>query len=327
MVADHRIVVTRRPPGGTLDWLTSIGAVWTWDENRPIPHAVFSEEVVGATGLYCMLTDRIDAALLDLAPDLLAVSQMAVGVDNIDLGAATERGIPVGHTPDVLTETTADHAFGLMMATARRISEASDFVRAGKWKQWEPELLLGAEVHGTTLGIIGLGRIGKAVARRASGFGMKVLYSQRTQDPVAEAGLGVQYRSLDNLLGESDHVIVLAALTEETKGMIDSKALALMKPTATLVNAARGPLVDADALAEALSRGIIFGAGLDVTDPEPIPADHRLLALPNCLVVPHIGSATFRTRVHMAEMAAANLVAALSGERMPHCANPDVYEK
>lgn len=324
-MAEHRIVVTRRPPGGTLEWFESIGDVWVWEENRPIPADALVEQVATATGLYCMLTDRIDEELLAAAPRLVAISQMAVGVDNIDLAAATRRGIPVGHTPGVLTEATADHAFALLLAAARRIEEAARYVADGRWTQWDPHLLLGAEVHGTTLGILGLGRIGTAIARRAAGFRMRVVYTQRHRDLEAEAELGVEYRALDDLFTECDHVVVAAALTDETRGLIDATALAAMKPTAILVNAARGPIVDTGALTDALRRGIIAGAALDVTDPEPLPAEHPLVEMPNCLVVPHIGSATVRTRVHMAEVAAANLVAALSGEQMTHCANPAVY--
>lgn len=326
-VSGHRIVVTRRPPGQAVEWLHHIGDVWTWEENRPIDRAVLLERVADATGLYCMLTDRIDRELLDAAPNLIAISQMAVGVDNIDLAECTARGIPVGHTPGVLTETTADLAFGLMIAAARRLGEARDYVRDGRWTQWEPDLLLGYDLHGTTVGIIGLGRIGQAFARRAAGFGMRIVYTQRHQNAEAERDLGVTYRNLEQLLAESDHVVVLCALTEETRGLIDADALGSMKRTATLVNAARGPIVDTQALTEALAEGVIAAAGLDVTDPEPIPADHPLVALSNCFIVPHIGSASVRTRVHMAEMAAANLIAGLNGERMPHCANPEVYER
>ncbi len=323
----QRIVVTRRPPGQAVEWLRQIGDVWMWEENRPIDRAELVTRAAGATGLYCMLTDRIDEELLDAAPTLRAISQMAVGVDNIDLVACTARGIPVGHTPGVLTETTADLAFGLMLAAARRLGEARDHVREGRWTQWEPDLLLGHDLHGTTVGIIGLGRIGRAFARRAAGFGMRILYTKRQPDPEAERELGVEYRTLEQLLAQSDHVVVLCALTDETRGLIDAAALARMKPTATLVNAARGPIVDAQALTEALAEGVISAAGLDVTDPEPIPVDHPLVKLSNCFIVPHIGSASVRTRIHMAEMAAANLIAGLNGERMSHCANPEVYER
>jgi len=320
-----RVAITRVPPGSIREVIEPIADVWMWPENRPIPRAHLLDVVGGAEGLYCMLTDRIDSELLSAAPKLRAVSQMAVGVDNIDLDACTRAGIPVGHTPDVLTETTADAAFGLMIAAARRFREGMHLVEQGGWGEWDPAALLGHDIHGSTLGIVGFGRIGSAVAARAAGFGMKVLYTKRTRDRIHEEGSGIEYRSLPELLHESDHVVVLTTLTSETHHLIDRQALALMKPTATLVNASRGPVVDTAALVDALSGGVIAAAGLDVTDPEPIPADHPLVALPNCLIVPHIGSATVRTRVHMAEIAAGNLLAALSDEPMPFCANPEVY--
>ncbi len=319
-----RIVVTRRPPGGdALDRLREAGDVWLWDEDRPIDPGVLDAQVAGAAGLYCMLTDTVDAALLDRAPHLRVVSSMAVGVDNVDLAAATARGIPVGHTPDVLTETTADLAFTLLLAAARRMSEGIDLVRAGEWGPWDPALLLGEEVHGSTLGIVGLGRIGKAVARRATGFGMRVVYHNRRPD----AGAGdAEYREhLPDLLGEADHVVILVPLTDDTRHLVDAHALAAMKPTATLVNAARGPIVDQEALYLALRDGIIGAAALDVTDPEPMVAGDPLLSLPNCIVVPHVGSATRRARAAMAHLAADNLLAGLRGERLPACANPEVY--
>ena len=272
-----------------------------------------------------MLTDGIDAELLAAAPKLSAISQMAVGVDNVDLGACTARGIPVGHTPDVLTETTADTAFGLLIAAARRFREGVEDVLDGRWGEWDPVALVGHDVHGSTLGVVGLGRIGKAVARRAAGFRMRVLYNKRSRDHLAEEDLGVEFRSFEVLLAESDHVVVLTSLNPGTHRLIDRRALAMMKPTATLVNASRGPVVDTSALVEALSSGRIAAAGLDVTDPEPMPSDHPLVSLPNCFIVPHIGSATVRTRMLMAERAVENLIAALSGKQMPYCANPDVY--
>ena len=244
---------------------------------------------------------------------------------NVDLPACTERGIPVGYTPDVLTETTADVVFGLLIAAARRFREGMQEVVEGRWGEWDPVALLGRDLHRSTLGIVGLGRIGRAVARRAAGFRMQVIYSNRSRDRSAEARLGVEFRSLDDLLAQSDHVVVLTSLHTGTKGLIDRNALAQMKPTATLVNASRGPVVDTDALVEALSGGTIAAAGLDVTDPEPISPDHPLVSLPNCFIVPHIGSATVRTRILMAERAVENLIAALGGERMPYCANPEVY--
>ena len=320
-----QVVITRIPPCNIASLLDPVARLWIWPDNSVMPHDQLLRRAASADGLYCMLTDRIDDELLGAAPGLRAISQMAVGVDNIDLAACTARGIPVGHTPDVLTETTADLAFGLMIAAARRFGEGADAVRAGGWGAWDPGWMLGHDVHGSTLGIVGLGRIGRAVARRAAGFGMKVIYTKRSRDAIAEDGTGLEFRSLDDLLRESDHVVVLTSLNEDTYHLIDAGALALMKSSATLVNASRGAVVDSDALAQALTKGVIASAGLDVTDPEPIPADHPLAGLSNCLIVPHLGSATVRTRVHMAELTAGNLLAALSGERMPHCANPEVY--
>lgn len=319
-----RIVVTRHPPGKALEILETAGDLWVWPENRGMPRDLLLDEVAGADGLYCMLTDTIDVELLDAAPRLRALATMAVGTDNIDLAACTERGIPVGNTPDVLTETTADTAFGLLIAAARRFSEGIDYVRNGEWVRWEPDLLLGKDVHSTTLGIIGLGRIGEAIARRGRGFGMRVLYSSRTRRPEAEAGFGVIWAEFDELLRESDHVVVATPLTPETRHIIDAAALAGMKSTATLVNISRGGTVDPDALHAALSEGVIASAGLDVTEPEPIPADHPLLALPNCTILPHLGSSSSQTRNAMAELAATNLASALAGRPMQACANPGV---
>ncbi len=324
-MAAPKIVVTRRPPGAAEEMLRAAADVWTWPENRAMPRDELLARAGGADGLYCMLTDRIDAGLLDAAPRLGAVSQMAVGVDNIDVAACTARGIPVGHTPDVLTETTADTAFGLLIAAARRFREGMEDVVEGRWGEWDPMYMVGRDLHGSVLGIVGLGRIGRAVARRAAGFGMRVLYTKRFRDPAAEEELGVEYRSFEGLLAESDHVAVLTSLHAGTRHLVDRAALAAMKPSATLVNASRGPVVDTDALAEALSEGVIAAAGLDVTDPEPLPPDHPLASLPNCFIVPHIGSATVRTRILMAERAAVNLRAALEGNRMPYCINPEVY--
>ena len=320
-----RIVVTRSTFPVVEETLGAAGTVWVWPLKYPIPREILLERVAEAEGMLTMLTDRIDREILQAAPRLRAVSQMAVGVDNIDLAACSELRIPVGHTPDVLTETTADVAFGLLIAAARRFKEGMGQVAAGEWGDWDPQGMLGYDLHDSTLGIIGLGRIGQAVARRAAGFGMRILYNRRTRDPEAEARLGAEFRPLQSLLRESDHVAVLVGLTPETRHLIDGEALSLMKPTATLVNASRGPVVDGAALARALADGTIAAAGLDVTDPEPIPPDHPLVSLPNCLIVPHIGSATVRTRTRMAELAARNLVAALTGRRMPHCANPEAH--
>jgi lactate dehydrogenase-like 2-hydroxyacid dehydrogenase len=289
-----------------------------WPENRAIPPDVLASEITDAVGVYSMLTDTIDDTLLGQAPDLQVVSNMAVGVDNIDLSACADRGVAVGHTPDVLTDSTADIAWLLVMASTRRMQEGIDLVRAGEWKQWDPEGLLGHDVSRSTIGIIGMGRVGQAIAMRALGFDMDVMYTARSAKPTVETGLGARRASLDELLATSDHVVVAVPLTSDTHQLIGARELAMMKPTANLVNIARGPVVDTDALYEALLTGTIRCAGLDVTDPEPLPPDHKLLTLKNCTVIPHTGSSTWRTRTAMADLAADNLIAALTGEPMPH---------
>ena len=307
--------------------LKEVGEVWVWPQNRGMPRDLLLDKVADADGLYSMLTDSIDQELLDAAPRLRAIATMAVGTDNIDLEACTARGIPVGNTPDVLTETTADTAFGLILAAARRFKEGIDYVRAGEWVRWEPDLLLGRDVHGSTLGIIGFGRIGEAIARRGLGFGMRVVYSSRSRRPEAERSLGVEWLDFEELLASADHVVVATPLTPETHHLIDADALALMQPTATLVNIARGGTVDPDALYDALTSGTIAAAGLDVTEPEPIPADHPLLDLPNCTILPHLGSSSAQTREAMAELAATNLIRGLAGEPMVAGANPEVRQE
>jgi glyoxylate reductase len=306
------VYVTRTIPDGFLEQIREIADVHVWDGDSPVPRAELLDRVSGAHGLLSMLTDRIDAELLDSAPRLEVVSQMAVGVDNIDVGACRERGVRVGHTPDVLTGTVADHAFALLLAVARRLPEGADEVRAGRWGTWDPWHLLGGDVHETTLGIVGMGRVGRAVAERASGFGMEIVYASPRS-----SGREGEHVDFDDLLRLSDHLVITAPLKEETRGMFDARAFGLMKSTATLVNVARGPIVDSSALADALEAGEIFGAGLDVTDPEPLPADHRLVSLPNCLVVPHIASASMRTRHRMAKRSVENLIGALTGAGMP----------
>jgi glyoxylate reductase len=320
-----RVVVTRRPPADVLGPLRDVADVWMWPRDEIIPRERLLNEVSEAVAVYAMLTESVDAEFLAAAPQLAVVSNMAVGVDNIDVAECTRRGIPVGHTPDVLTETTADTAFGLLLAAARRFGEGIDYVRDGRWTTWDPELLLGADVHSSTLGVIGLGRIGRAIAQRASGFGMRMLYHSRERKPNEEAAMGLLFRDFDELLVESDHVIVCTALTADTHHLIDARALGLMKPTATLVNISRGATVDPEALLDALRSGEISAAGLDVTEPEPIPADHPLVALPNCLIIPHLGSSSRATREAMARLAVDNVVAGLAGERLPACANPEVY--
>ncbi len=320
-----RILVTRRPPGAALQMLASGGVIDLWEEDRAIPRPILLDRVRRADGLYCMLTDRVDAELLDVAPQLRVVSNMAVGVDNIDLDSSTARGIPVGHTPGVLTEATADLAMALLLAAARRVSEGVDHVRNDEWGDFKPDLLLGQDVHSSTIGIIGPGRVGAAVARRAAGFGMEIRYTGPTVKPALETELGAVRCDLAELLAAADHVVLCAPLTTATRHLIDAAALRLMKPTATLVNIGRGALVDTDALVAALAAGTIAAAGLDVVDPEPMRADHPLVGLANCVITPHIGSASLRTRANMAELAARNLLLGLAGNRLEACANPAAY--
>ena len=309
MGAHPRVFVTRQLPGGALERLTAEHDVEIWPERLPPPRAELLARAPELEGLLSLLTDPVDTELMDAAPGLRAISNYAVGVDNVDVEAATERGIPVGNTPDVLTESTADLALALMLGIARRLAEGEAFVHAGEWVTWEPGLMLGRDLHGSTVGIVGYGRIGQAVGRRLEGFGCELLTTTR-------AGAG-----FDELLERSDFVTLHCPLTPATRGLIDDAALRRMKPTAYLVNTARGPIVDTDALARALEAGELAGAALDVTDPEPLPAHHPLLSAPNLLVVPHVGSATHATRERMAEMAVDNLLAGLAGEPMPHSVN------
>ena len=302
-----RCFVSRKIPGPALDRLIDAHDVDVWPHRLPPTPDELRERVADVEGLLSLLTDTVDQALLDAAPELRAISNYAVGTDNVDLDAATERAIPVGNTPDVLTDATADLAFALLLALARRLPEGERDVRDGQWVTFEPARNLGAEVTGATLGIVGFGRIGKAVARRAEGFGMEIVHTGET--------------ALEELLERADFVSIHVPLTPDTRHLIDAAALDRMKPTALLVNTARGPIVDASALERALHERAIAGAALDVTDPEPLPADHPLLQAPNLLVVPHVGSATVRTRHKMTEIAVDNLLAALADEPMPHQAN------
>ncbi len=325
--ARPRVLVTRVIPGEGLDPVRAACEVDLWTDELPPPRDELLRRVAGVDGLLALLTDRVDDELLDAAgPQLKVVSNFAVGFDNLDVAALTRRGIPAGNTPGVLTETTADLAFALLMAAARRIPEGVDYVRDGHWRTWGPMLLMGVDIHGATLGIVGFGRIGRELARRGRGFGMRILYHDvHPASPEDEAALDATRVEMAELLRESDFVSLHVNLTDETRHLIDSDALRAMKPTAVLVNTSRGPVVDADALTDALRQGRIFAAGLDVTEPEPLPADHPLIGLPNCVVVPHIASATQVTRGQMAAMAAANLLAGLRGERLPTPVNPEVY--
>jgi glyoxylate reductase len=318
------VAVTRVIPEVGLQRLREAAEVRLWEEELPPSAEELAALLRGCDGALTLLTDEITGAVLDREPQLKVISNFAVGYDNVDVPAATARGVAVCNTPEVLTETTADFAWALLMASARRVVEGADYVRAGRWRTWGPKLLLGRDLTGATLGIIGFGRIGREVAKRARGFEMTTLVYDERRDEAAERELGVAYRPFDDLLRESDFVTLHVALTPETERMIGARELELMKPTAILVNAARGPVVDTDSLVRALSEGTIGGAALDVTDPEPLPADHPLIALPNALIVPHMASATVATRDRMAELAAENLLAVLGGEQPPYIVNPEV---
>lgn len=306
-----RVYVTKGLPAEHLERLSGYD-LGVWEGRGPVPRDLLLEEIADARGLLSMLTDRIDEELLDRGRRLEVVSQMAVGVDNIDVEACRSRGVVIGHTPNVLTETVADSAFALLAAVVRRLPEGEREVRSGAWGPWEPFHLAGGDLHGTTLGIVGMGRIGQAVARRAVGFDMEVLYSSPNAKEV-----DAERVDLPDLLSRSDHVVICTRLDETTRGLVSTDQLAAMKPTAYLVNVARGPVVDTEALVAALSQGQIAGAALDVTDPEPLPADHALLDFENCLVVPHIASASARTRMAMSSLAVDNLLAGLRGEPLP----------
>ncbi len=319
-----RVFVSRQLPPAALDRLAQHCDLEVWQDFLPPDYAVLREKTESAQGLLSLLTDRIDAPLLDAASQLKVVSNMAVGYDNIDVAAASQRGIPVGNTPEVLNETTADFAFALLMSVARRIPEGKKYISDGKWRTWHPTVLAGQDIYGATLGIIGLGRIGRAVAQRARGFDMRLLVN--TLEPESEVqALGAEKVSLEALLQASDFVSLHVPLTAATHHLIGKRELALMKPTAILINTARGSVVEPAALAAALREKSILAAGLDVTEPEPIPLDDPLLQLDNCLVVPHIASASVATRAKMAEMAVDNVIAGLRGERLPTCVNPEIY--
>ncbi len=279
-----------------------------------------------AAGAVIILTEKITPSLLDRHPTLKVVSNFAVGYDNIDVPAATERGVAICNTPGVLTETTADFAFTLLAAAARRVMEGVNYVREGKWVTWSPTLLLGRDLYKSTIGIVGFGRIGKEIAKRARGFDMNILAYDAYQDETAANELGVTFVEFDQLLKESDFVTLHCALTSETHHLISDRELGLMKREAVLVNAARGAVVDTDALTRALRDSTIWSAALDVTDPEPLPADHPLITMPNCIVVPHIASASVATRDKMASLAAENALAVIRGQTPPHCVNPQVLK-
>ncbi len=321
-MAKPKVFVTRKIPEKGLSLVRDSCQAEIWQDELPPSRADFLAAIRDVEGLLSLLTERVDAEAMDAAPHLKVISNMAVGVDNVDVAAATARKIPVGNTPGVMTDATADLAFGLMMAAARRIVEGEHYVRAGRWKTWSPQLLLGADIAEATLGIIGFGRIGRAVAKRARGFDLNVIY----HDPAALPEFEARPVTLDTLLRESDFISLHVPLTAETRHMINAQTLREMKRNAVLVNTSRGPVVDHQALYEALKAGRIFAAALDVTEPEPLPHDSPLLELDNCIVVPHLGSASQRTRDQMALLAAQNLIAGLRGERLPNCVNIEIYD-
>jgi glyoxylate reductase len=321
MAAKPAVYVARELPGDAIERLRQAAAVRVWPEERPPPRDVLLHEAAAADGLLTLLTERIDAELMDAVPRLRVVSNMAVGYDNIDVAEATRRAILVTNTPGVLTDTTADFAFALLMAAARRVVEADRYTRQGRWKTWGPQILLGQDIHGACLGIVGLGAIGLEVAKRARGFGMRILYHDHRRRPREERRYGLVYSELDQLLREADFISLHVPLTGETRHLIGERELSLMKPTAILVNTARGPVVDQGALYRFLEDKRIAAAALDVTEVEPIPMDDPLLTLDNVIIAPHIGSASVATRTRMAAVAADNLLAALRGEEPPNCVN------
>lgn len=323
-MARPAVFVTRPLPGDALKLLGRRTDLRVWEDELPPPREEFSRAAAGCHGLLTLLTDRVDAELLKAAPDLVIVSNMATGYDNIDLASASRRRVLVTRTPGVLSETVADFTFALLLAAARRVAEADRYVRAGRWKSWGPSLLLGRDVYGATLGIVGLGGVGSEVAKRARGFGMRLLYHSRTKKPALEKRYRLTRVSLDQLLRDSDFVTLHVPLTEATRGMIGRRELRTMKDTAILINTGRGDLVDRAALVDALKWRRIGGAALDVTSPEPLPADDPLLQFDNVTLAPHIASASVETRSRMAGLAVENLLAALDGRLPKDTVNPKI---
>ncbi len=327
-MAKPKVFVTRRVAQEALDMIAGAAEMEVWEGELPPPRDVLINKVRDIEGLLSLLTETVDTDLMEAAPRLRVVSNMAVGYENIDVPAATSRGIVVGNTPGVLTETTADFTFALLLAAARRVVEGDAYTRKGRWKTWGPMAMLGHDVHHATLGIVGLGRIGTAVAKRAEGFNMQILYYDQARRLQEEKELGVKYiPNLLELLSSADFITLHVPLTAETHHLIGTAELAAMKPTAILINTSRGPVVDQKALYQALKSRQIFAAALDVTEVEPIPPDDPLLALDNIIIAPHIASASVITRTKMATLAAANLIAGLRGEIPPHCVNPEAMKQ
>jgi glyoxylate reductase len=327
-MAKPKVFVTRKIDKEALDLIASVAEMEVWEDELPPPRHVFIKKVQDIEGLLTLLTDRVDVGIIEAAPRLRVISNMAVGYDNIDVATATDHGIVVGNTPGELTETTADFTFALLLAAARRVVEADAYTRRGEWKTWSPMLMLGHDIHHATLGIIGLGRIGIEVAKRAKGFNMQILYYDQVRKPQQEKELGIKYVSnLSELLSSADFITLHVPLTAETRHLISTDEFAVMKPTAVLVNAARGPVIDQKALYQALRSRQIFAAALDVTEFEPIPLEDPLLALNNIIIAPHIASASVATRRNIAILAAANLIAGLRGEMSPCWVNPEALRQ
>lgn len=327
-MAKPRVFVARKIPEAGLSKIRAACDAEIWPDQLPPPYDLIKKKITDCDGLVSLLTDKIDGALLDSAPKLKVVSNFAVGFNNIDVPAATSRGVCVGNTPGALTDATADLAFALMINAARRVTESVIDSKAGKWKTWEPLGYLGVDLAGKTIGIVGMGRIGYAMAKRChGGWDMKVLYHDEFANAKAEADFGAKRVDLDTLLSQSDFVSIHASLGDSSKGMIGAKQFARMKRTAVFVNSARGPLVDQKALVDAIKSGTIFAAGIDVTDPEPPDPNDPILHLPNCVTAPHIASATHTTRDGMAEICADNLIAGVTGQPLRAWVNPEVAEK
>ncbi|HYF95243.1 MAG TPA: D-glycerate dehydrogenase [Symbiobacteriaceae bacterium] len=324
-MARPKVYITARLPQAALDIIAGELDYRIWDEEYgAAPRDVLLREIAGVDGVLTMLQNQVDAEFLAAAPHCKVVANCAVGYDNINVPLLTSRGVLATNTPGVLTETTADLTWTLLMAAARRIGEGQDVIRQGRWSQWSLMFMTGQDIFGATLGVVGGGRIGSAVIRRAKGFNMNVLYHGRSRQPALEAETGAQYRALDDLLREADFVVAMVPLNDQTRGMFGAREFALMKETAVFVNASRGGVVREMELYEALKQGRPWAAGLDVFEKEPIGPDHPLLTLPNVTAVPHIGSASVATRTNMAKLAATNLVAALTGRRPPSLINPEV---
>jgi glyoxylate reductase len=322
-----KVYITRRLPQAAIDIVAAECDYTIWDvEDRPVPRDMLLREAAEADGVLALVSERFDAEFLAAAPRCRIIANMAVGYDNADMPELTRHGVLLTNTPGVLTETTADLAWALLMATGRRLVEGHQLIATGGWTSWSPMFMVGQDIFGATIGIVGAGRIGSALARRANGFGMRILYHNRRPAPELEAQMGAQYRALDDLLREADYVVVTVPLTDVTRGMFGAREFALMKPTAVFVNVARGAIVKELELVAALEQGRPWAAGLDVFDKEPIGADHPLLRLPNVVVLPHIGSASVATRTAMATTAAANLVAALTGQVVPNPVNPEILK-